>query len=172
VFVYRGPAGGWGKHEFTPVGGGRAVCLFPDEVTQADPACPRSPGSPCPPGGCAAREPGSQQREGGVTSAEPPGGPGAVARLGPWTFRTCVTAACTRCGAAPLDDGTGLTPHFASPGQAAGELVRDWGWLLVARPGQWDELLCPPCCDKLRAGRLPANARVYQPARRPQQEKD
>jgi hypothetical protein len=32
------------------------------------------------------------------------------AGTGPWATRTCVTAACTRCGAAPLDDGTGITP--------------------------------------------------------------
>jgi hypothetical protein len=107
-----------------------------------------------------------------MTGTGTPGEAPGTARLGPWTFRTCVTAACTRCGAAPLDEDTGLTPHFTSPGQAAEELVRDWGWLLFARPGQWDELVCPPCRDQLRAHlALPANARVIPPARR-QQEQD
>jgi hypothetical protein len=103
-----------------------------------------------------------------MTGTDPPDEPGTVARLGPWTFRTCVTAACTRCGAAPLDDDTGLTPHFDSPGQAAVELVRDWGWYLFARPGQWDELICPPCWNELRSARLPANARVHPPVCQPQ----
>lgn len=31
-FVYRGPSGDWGKHEFTPVGGGPPIYLFPDEI--------------------------------------------------------------------------------------------------------------------------------------------
>ena len=30
-FVYRGAAAG-GKHEFTPVGGGPTIYLFPDEI--------------------------------------------------------------------------------------------------------------------------------------------
>ena len=105
-----------------------------------------------------------------MTSSNPHGEPAGPVRLGPWTFRTCVTASC-RCGAAPLDEDTGLTPHFTSPGQAAEELVRDWGWLLLARPGQWAELVCPPCRDQLRADRsLPANARVFPPTRRQQEE--
>ena len=78
-----------------------------------------------------------------MTDATPPG----AARSGPWTLRCCVTAACTRCGAVPLDEDSGLTPHFDSPGQARGELPRDWGWRLTARspcPDD-DELLCPAC---------------------------
>ena len=108
-----------------------------------------------------------------MTGNSPPDDPRSAARLGPWTVRTCVTAACTRCGAGPLDEDTGLTPHFASPGQAAEELVRDWGWFLFSRPGQWDELLCPPCWKELSADRaLPGNARVFPSAHRPQQERD
>lgn len=33
-YVYRGPAS-WGKHKFTPVGGGPTRLLFPDEITDA-----------------------------------------------------------------------------------------------------------------------------------------
>ena len=87
------------------------------------------------------------------------------APTGPWPARTCVTAACSRCGAVPLDD-SGATPHFASRGQAREELTRDWGWHLIARSGpsdpglrrDWDYwltaysprndtevLLCPGC---------------------------
>jgi hypothetical protein len=67
-------------------------------------------------------------------------------RLGPWTVRTCVTAACTRCSAVPLDEDSGLTPHFASPEQARTEMISDWGWRVTVYSG-WtdDELLCPPC---------------------------
>jgi hypothetical protein len=74
-----------------------------------------------------------------------PGDPAVTARLGPWSFRTCVTAACTRCAAVPLDEDTGIAPHFASVPQAADELARDWGWEVVTRSGQWHELLCPAC---------------------------
>ena len=34
-FVYRGVFDDWGKHEFTPVGGGPAIYLFPDEIKDA-----------------------------------------------------------------------------------------------------------------------------------------
>jgi hypothetical protein len=81
-----------------------------------------------------------------MTSTSPPGEPAGPAR-GPWTLRFCVTAACTRCGAVPLDEDSRLTPHFDSTGHAREELTRDWGWRLTARPG-WaddDELLCPTC---------------------------
>ena len=75
-----------------------------------------------------------------------PGQAGA-GRPGPWTFRICVTAACTHCGLIPLDDDTGLTPHFSDPRQAIDELTEDWGWQWTARspsPAE-DELLCPHC---------------------------
>jgi hypothetical protein len=61
----------------------------------------------------------------------------------------CVTASCTRCGTTPLDEDTGLTPHFAGIGQAAQELAQDWGWHYTAR-SNWpdgDELLCPACAQ-------------------------
>ena len=32
-YVYRGPSGHWGKHEFTPANGGPAIYLFPDDLT-------------------------------------------------------------------------------------------------------------------------------------------
>jgi hypothetical protein len=88
-----------------------------------------------------------------MTDATPPG----AARIGPWTLRYCVTAACTQCGAAPLDEDTGLTPHFDSAGQAREELPRDWGWHLTARSA-WaddDELLCPACAVAGDAGNPP-----------------
>lgn len=78
-----------------------------------------------------------------MTDSSPPG----KARTGPWTLRCCVTAACTRCGAVPQDEDTGLTPHFDSAAQAREELPRDWGWRLTTRsiwPDE-DELLCPAC---------------------------
>ena len=65
---------------------------------------------------------------------------------GPWTVLSCVTAACTNCGAAPADEDTGMAPHFASTGQAAQELTQNWGW--HHKRGEWpkDEvLLCPTC---------------------------
>jgi hypothetical protein len=55
----------------------------------------------------------------------PPGEPAGTARLGPYTFRCCVTAACTRCGAVLLDEDTGIAPHFDSLGQAADELTQN-----------------------------------------------
>ena len=75
--------------------------------------------------------------------------PAVVAQAGPWTVRSCVTAACTRCGAAPLDEDTRLTPHFASTDQAREELPRDWGWTCAPR-SNWpkdDEVLCPDCAS-------------------------
>jgi hypothetical protein len=49
--------------------------------------------------------------------------------------------------AVPLDEDSGLTPHFDGTGQAREELPRDWGWHLTARTGlaDDDELLCPAC---------------------------
>jgi hypothetical protein len=70
-----------------------------------------------------------------------------VAQAGPWTVRSCVTASCSRCGTAPLDEDTRLTPHFTGIDQARRELPRDWGWTCVPR-SNWpkdDELLCPAC---------------------------
>jgi hypothetical protein len=75
-------------------------------------------------------------------------------RIGPWTVHLCVTAACTRCGAVPLDDDTGLTPHFTSADQAMEELTQEWGWYFTARLGQAEELMCPLCAAK--AGKVPA----------------
>lgn len=78
-----------------------------------------------------------------MTGTSPPDS----ARFGPWTLRCCVTAACTRCGAVPLDEDSGLTPHFGSTGQAREELARDWGWRLITFSA-WaddDELVCPAC---------------------------
>lgn len=34
-FVYRGQTDPWGKHEFTPVGRGETIYLFPDEIIDA-----------------------------------------------------------------------------------------------------------------------------------------
>ena len=34
-YVYRGPFDTWGKHQFDPIGGGPAIYLFPDELTDA-----------------------------------------------------------------------------------------------------------------------------------------
>jgi hypothetical protein len=84
-----------------------------------------------------------------VTSDPPPGDPGVIARIGPWTVLNCITASCTRCGAVPLDEDTGLTPHFRSSRQAAEELGQEWGWRCTAR-STWpenDELLCPACAQ-------------------------
>jgi hypothetical protein len=35
-FVYRGLIDDWGKHEFSPVGGGPEIYLFPDEITNVE----------------------------------------------------------------------------------------------------------------------------------------
>jgi hypothetical protein len=69
-----------------------------------------------------------------------------IAVAGPWTVLSCVSAACTDCGAVPLDEDTGMTPHFASTSQAAQELAENWGWRhnRGERPKD-DELLCPRC---------------------------
>lgn len=69
-----------------------------------------------------------------------------VTVAGPWTVRSCVTAACTGCGAVPLNEDTSTTPHFADTGQAAQELDQNWGW--HHKRGTWpkdDILLCPRC---------------------------
>lgn len=71
--------------------------------------------------------------------------PPHTAGTGPWTVHLCVTAACTRCGALPTDEDTGLTPHFDSPAQAIAELAGDWGWCHVPGPGLAEVLLCPNC---------------------------
>jgi hypothetical protein len=85
--------------------------------------------------------------------------PPAPERTGPWTFRVCITAACTRCGTGPLDEDTGMTPHFDSTAQAGEELARDWGWRITTRPG-WadDELLCPACAAAPASAESPAPA--------------
>jgi hypothetical protein len=73
--------------------------------------------------------------------------PGSVVTVtGPWTVRSCVTAACTGCGAVPLDEDTSTTPHFDDTSQAAQELAQNWGW--HHQRGTWpkdDVLLCPVC---------------------------
>jgi hypothetical protein len=76
-----------------------------------------------------------------------PPGQEVIAVAGPWTVLSCVTAACTNCGALPADEDTGMTPHFASTSQAAQELTQNWGWSHTRR-SDWpkdDELLCPEC---------------------------
>ena len=76
-----------------------------------------------------------------------PGGRDVITVAGPWTVLSCVTGACTRCGALPADEDTGMTPHFASTSQAAQELTQNWGWHHQPRSA-WpkdDLLLCPRC---------------------------
>jgi len=85
-----------------------------------------------------------------------PPGQEVIAVAGPWTVLSCVTAACTNCGALPADEDTGMTPHFASTSQAAQELTQNWGWSHKRR-SDWpkdDELLCPECAAP------PASART------------
>jgi len=82
-----------------------------------------------------------------MTGDELPADSNVVTQTGPWTVLSCVTAACTRCGKVPLDEDTGLTPHFTDTAQAREELPRDWGWIITPR-SNWpkdDELLCPGC---------------------------
>ena len=82
-----------------------------------------------------------------MTGDELPAGSNVVAETGPWTVLSCVTASCTRCGTAPLDEDTKLTPHFTDTDQAREELTRDWGWTCTPR-SNWpkgDVLLCPAC---------------------------
>ena len=86
----------------------------------------------------------SGQPSPGLDGLLPPGS--VVTVTGPWKVRSCVTAACTNCGAVPLDEDTSTTPHFADISQAAQELVPNWGW--SHKRGTWpkdDELLCPAC---------------------------
>jgi hypothetical protein len=81
-----------------------------------------------------------------VDPGEPPPAREVIAVAGPWTVLYCLTAACTSCGAVPLDAGASTIPHFASTDQAAQELAQDWGW--HHKRGEWpkdDELLCPRC---------------------------
>jgi hypothetical protein len=90
----------------------------------------------------------------GLDGLLPPGS--VVSVTGPWTVRSCVTAACTNCGAVPLDEDTSTTPHFTDTGQAAQELAQNWGW--SHKRGTWpkdDELLCPRCAA-LPGGARPA----------------
>ena len=54
-----------------------------------------------------------------MTDREPPADSNVVTQTGPWTVLSCVTAACTRCGKVPLDEDTGLTPHFTDTAQAS-----------------------------------------------------
>jgi len=101
-----------------------------------------------------------------MTGDEPPDDSAVVAQAGPWTVRSCVTASCTRCGAAPLDEDTRLTPHFASIDQAREELPRDWGWTCGTRSSwpQDDQLLCPACA---KAGNAPGEPAFTADGSRP-----
>lgn len=85
-----------------------------------------------------------------------PPGRDVVTVAGPWTVLSCVTAACANCGAVPLDEDTGMTPHFADTSQAAQELAQNWGWTCEHRSEQPkdDLLLCPRCAAP------PASART------------
>src|SRR6185437_5677713 len=79
-----------------------------------------------------------------MPATTPPG----RANIGPWTVHLCVTASCTGCGGVPVDEDTGLAPHFASPDQAVEELTQEWGWWFAACPtplATGEELLCPGC---------------------------
>lgn len=93
------------------------------------------------------------EKEVRVMTTDEPADSSVVTQAGPWTVRSCVTASCSRCGKAPLDEDTKLTPHFTSIDQACEELPRDWGWTCVPR-SNWpkdDQLLCPGCSGKRRA---------------------
>jgi hypothetical protein len=57
---------------------------------------------------------------------------------------SCIMAACARCGALPLYEDTGMTPHFTGVEQAAEELTQNWGWHREGS-GLWPVLLCPGC---------------------------
>jgi hypothetical protein len=90
--------------------------------------------------------------------ASPLLGSAAASRTGPWTARSwgtgadarCwVTAACTRCGALPCDEGLGMYASFENVEQAREVLPRDWGWLVAARPGGPEQVLCPGCAAPL-----------------------
>jgi hypothetical protein len=83
-----------------------------------------------------------------------PPGQEVIAVAGPWTVLSCVTAACAGCGTVPLDEDTGMTPHFAGTSQAAQELAQNWGW--HHNRGDWpkdDELLCPACAAPAASAR-------------------
>jgi hypothetical protein len=107
------------------------------------------------------------------TSGQPSPGPdgllppGSVVTVtGPWTVRSCVTAACAGCGAVPLDEDTSTTPHFADTGQAAQELAQNWGW--HHQRGTWpkdDVLLCPACAAPPDGARLPRKENGIKAAR-------
>lgn len=90
-----------------------------------------------------------------MTGDELPADSGVVTQTGPWTVRSCVTASCSRCGAVPLDEDTGITPHFTDIDQAREELPLNWGWTFTPR-SNWpkdDELLCPGCATADGHGR-------------------
>jgi hypothetical protein len=96
----------------------------------------------------------SGQPSPGLEGLLPPGS--VVTVVGPWTVRSCVTAACTGCGALPLDEDTSTTPHFADTSQAAQELAQNWGW--HHERGTWpkDDVLLCPACAALPGGARPA----------------
>jgi len=80
--------------------------------------------------------------------------PPAPAAAPPWTVITCVTAACSRCGAAAGDEDEGYTPHFTSTRQARGELTGHYEWRITAG----GQLLCKACAadeDCARLGHQP-----------------
>jgi len=93
-----------------------------------------------------------------MTGDELPADSNVVAVTGPWTVLSCIAASCTRCGKAPLDEDTKLTPHFTDTAQAREELTRDWGWTCTPR-SNWpkdDVLLCPACAAPADSGGNPA----------------
>jgi hypothetical protein len=106
----------------------------------------------------------SGQASHGLDGLLPPGS--VVTVTGPWTVRSCVTAACTNCGAVPLDEDTSTTPHFADISQAAQELAQNWGW--HHQRGTWpkdDVLLCPACAAPPGGARPPRTGNGIKPAR-------
>jgi len=82
----------------------------------------------------------------------------AAAAAGPlFSSITCVTAACSQCGATPDNEDLGFTPHFASPQQAR-ELLTDpddgYAWRIITAPDSREELLCKTCWTKGECARL------------------
>ena len=102
--------------------------------------------------------------------------PPRTAGTGPWTVHLCVTAACTGCGGVPVDEDTGLAPHFASYEQAIEELTQEWGWSFAAFParlGLGEELLCPGCTAAVGyvvVSRPPSPSTALEPETTPSRE--
>lgn len=84
----------------------------------------------------------------------------ATAPAGPWTAVTCITAACSRCGAIPEDEDLGYTPHFKDPAHARERLTGEdgYGWRIASGPDGHEQLLCQSCAasdDCARLGHKP-----------------